>query len=102
MMEDKVLTDGQIKDMLKDDTTYKVLKTIGYLRDEIWLLHRQIEKLEHEARSLEIALQKKHNLNWMSLIGVVVMADSIHEEEVKRARKKVKFNYGRLDIKKRK
>ena len=82
-MEDKILTD-EIKEMLADKKTLSDLKKIGYMRDEIWLLHRRIERIEYQERELSISIQKKHNLDFAGYIGIVLAADALHEADAKK------------------
>jgi hypothetical protein len=87
-MEEKILTEKQIKDMLSDKETLSNLKKIGYMRDEIWLLHRRIERIEYQERMLSMAIQKKHNLDFAGYIGIVLAADAIHEADAKKKTRK--------------
>jgi len=87
-MEDKILTEKQIKEMLTDKKTLSDLKKIGYMRDEVWLLHRRIDRIEYQERMLSISIQKKHNLDFAGYIGIVLAADAIHEAD---AEKKMKY-----------
>lgn len=87
-MEEKILTEKQIKDMLSDKETLSNLKKIGYMRDEIWLLHRRIERIEYQERMLSAAIQKKHNLDFAGYIGIVLAADAIHEADAKKKMRK--------------
>lgn len=87
--EDKILTEEEIKQLLSNRKTYSELKKIGFIRDEIWMMHREIEHLKSEEMKLSADIQKKHGLGFMGYIGVIIAADAIHEEEVKRKRKAI-------------
>ena len=83
-MGDEALTDNQIHEMLSDKKTLSDLKKIGYMRDEVWLLHRRIDRIEYQERMLSISIQKKHNLDFAGYIGIVLAADAIHEADAEK------------------
>jgi len=76
-----------IRGLLKDADTYVALKTIGFMRNKIWMLHREASELEWDISKLERGIIEKHKIDFAEMIGLSIIADGIFKADIQKAEK---------------
>lgn len=81
------LTDAKIKEILGDKETYRKLKTIAFIRDEIRMLLRQIDKLQSESRMIEVDLINKNKIDPIDVMILAIAAEEYFVKEIEHRKK---------------
>jgi len=71
----------EIRKILEDKDTFDKLKQIGFIRDKIRHLNREINKYEASVSKTETEIILKHKIEFPDLIAITIMADRIYEEK---------------------
>lgn len=82
-MNDKDRTEF-VKGLLNDADTYVALKTIGFMRNKIWMLHREAEELEWDISKLEREIIEKHKIDFAEMIGLSIIADNVFKADIQK------------------
>ena len=74
----------KITEILKDKESFKKLKAIAIIQDEIHTLYRRIDDLKCESMEMEIEIQKKHNVNPIDTMHLAIATEEILRDREKK------------------
>ena len=74
----------KLTEILKDKDSFKKLKAIAIIQDEIHTLYRKIDDLKYESIKLEIVLQNKHKINPIDTMHLAIATEEILRKREKK------------------